>query len=112
MMAETPDSKSKSGSFKPQDLRDRSKHQQLRIFEEDRSTTGGAVAAHGDAEEGFERGEDMIAHGEATVGGSAGPDTTGAVAPPAERNRPGLATKLGGTPGANATSSGGRDGSY
>ena len=111
-MAESPDSESKSGSFTPQDLRDPSRHQHSRVFEEDHSTTGGASAADGGAEARFESGEDMVAHGEASVGDAPGSDTSGAVAAPAERNRPGLATKLGGTPGANATPSGGRDSSY
>jgi hypothetical protein len=111
-MADNPEPKSKSGSFTPQDLRDPSKHQHARIFEEDHSTTGGATSADKASEAPFERGDDMVAYGEASVGESPGPDTTGAVAPPAERNRPGLATKLGGTPGANAMPSGGRDGSY
>ena len=111
-MAENRESKVKSGSFTPQDMRDPSKHQHSRLFEEDHSTTGGAAAADGRSEAEFERGEDMIAHGEESVGESPGPDTTGAVAPPAERNRPGLSTGLGGTPGANAMPSGGRDGSY
>ncbi len=111
-MADHPDSKSKSGSFTPQDLRDPSKHQHSRIFEENNATTGGAIAADKASEAEFERGEDMVAFGEASVGDSPGTDTTGVVAPPAERNRPGLATKLGGTPGANAMPSGGRDGSY
>ena len=111
-MAGNPDATSKSGSFTPQDLRDPSKHQHSRLFEEDHSTTGGATAAEGESEARFGRGEDMVAYGEESVGESPGPDTTGAVAPPAERNRRGVATVLGGTPGANAMPSGGRDGSY
>ena len=111
-MAGNPDSAPKSGAFTPQDLRDPSKHQHSRVFEEDRSTTGGATAAEDDVKARFERGEDMVAYGEESVGEAPGPDTTGGVAPPAERNRPGMATELGGTPGANSMPSGGRDGSY
>lgn len=42
------------------------------------------------------------------VGDSAGPDTSGAVAKPAAERKPGASSKLGGTPGANATRSSGR----
>ena len=110
-MAENRDSQGKSGAFTPQDLADPAKHQQSQIFERENRpprTRGDEKAA----DERFEAGEDMLAKGMPTVGDAAGMDTTGAVAPPAARNRPGSSTKLGGTPGANATRSGGRDTDY
>ena len=97
---------SRSGNFTPRDLADPSKHQQSQIFEQDNRPERQAPGR--EARERFESGEDMIAGGEQNLGDAAGPDTSGVVAPPAERNRPGASTKLGGTPGANAMPSGGR----
>ncbi len=95
-----------SGNTTPQDLADPSKHQHGRLFEGDHPARG--VGAGETAHDRFEGGEDMLSANEPTVGESIGPDTTGAVAPPAGGNRAGASTKLGGTPSALSVS-GGRD---
>ena len=110
-MTENRSPGTKSGAFTPQDLADPTKHQQSQIFERENRPQRGAPGEQ-DAERAFEAGEDMIGHGEQSVGESPGRDTSGAVAPPAEANRPGASTKLGGTPGANAMRSDGRDTDY
>lgn len=48
--------------------------------------------------------------GERVVGQAAGPDTSGAVAPPAAGNMPGSSAELDGVPGALATDGKGRQG--
>ena len=111
-MAENRNPQSKSGSFTPQDLADPAKHQQSQIFERENRPPGTSAHEEDAAAERFEAGVDMLGKGLPTVGDAAGPDTTGAVAPPAVRNRPGSSTKLGGTPGANAMSSSWRDTDY
>ncbi len=111
-MAEKSNAGTKSGAFTPQDLADPAKHQQSQIFERDNRPPGSSPDVDGRADAHFEAGEDMLAKGTPAVGDAAGTVTTGAVAPPAARNRPGSSTKLGGTPGANAMSSGGRDTDY
>lgn len=110
-MADSPEPKSESGAVTPQGLDDPAKHQQTQIFERENRLQGASPDAGG-AQERFQAGEDMLAKGEPTVGDAAGPDTTGAVAPPAVGNRAGSSTKLGGTVGANAIASGGRDTDY
>ena len=111
-MAENSEPRAKSGAFTPQDLADPAKHQQSQIFERDNRPPGNSPDAEQGADARFEAGEDMLAKGTPTLGDAAGTDTTGAIAPPAARNRLGSSTKLGGTPGANAMSSGGRDTDY
>ena len=110
-MGENRDDEPGSGSFTPQDLADPTKHRHTQIFERENRPQGGSPGGE-DASESFQQGEDMIAGGEQSVGEAPGPDTSGAVAAPAERNRPGASTKLGGTPGANTMPSGGRDTDY
>jgi hypothetical protein len=111
-MAENSDTQAKSGAFTPQDLADPAKHQQTQIFERENRPPGTSADEERAAKARFEAGEDMLGSGTPTVGDAAGTDTTGAVAPPAVRSRPGSSSKLGGTPGANAMSSGGRDTDY
>lgn len=99
-MAEDRNMGQRTGNFTPQELADPSKHQQEQIFEQDNRPQRSAPGVNPEADDKFQRGEDMLARGEASVGNPIGPDTSGAVAPPAARNRPGAATELGGTPGA------------
>jgi hypothetical protein len=80
----------KSGNITPQDLADMAPHRHTDL-------AGGASGAPGATPAGV-------------IGDSAGTDTTGAVAAPAELGQPGAASKLGGTPGDLATSSRGRGG--
>ncbi len=96
------------GNVTPKDISDTSKHQQEQIFEKENRPSRHAPGVDEKAEERFRKGEDMLAKGERTLGEGAGPDSSGAVAKPAEQNRPGASTKLGGTPGAPATRSRGR----
>ena len=101
------DTRRHTGNVTPEELADPSRHQQAQIFGGETRPQGTGPGA-ADRQEAVEAGEDIAGAGNRTVGDSAGPDTTGAVAYPAGMNRPGLATKLGGTPGANAMGSGGR----
>ena len=107
-MAEDRETGARSGNMTPKDLADPSKHQHGQIFERDNRPQRSAPGLNPDAEDRFGKGEDMLARGEPSVGDSVGPDTTGAVAPPAAGNRPGASTKLGGTPSALSVP-GGRD---
>ncbi len=110
----------RSGNVTPQDIADPGKHRQTQVFETDNRPTGQPAGTREAAERRFEKGEDMRAAGERTLGEPAGPDTagqraggpdtTGAVAPPAESAKPGASTKLGGTPSPLATDSQGRQG--
>jgi hypothetical protein len=94
-----------TGNVTPDDLADPSKHRQQQIFERnDRPSLPPGETA----EPGAAAGGDVRGALEPSVGDAFGSDTTGAVAPPAELNRPGASTKLGGTPGAPATGSRGR----
>jgi hypothetical protein len=97
--------RSHTGNVTPDEIADPSKHRQQQIFERnDRLSLPPGQAA----EPGAAQGGDVQSALEPSVGDAFGSDTTGAVAPPAERNRPGASTKLGGTPGASATGSRGR----
>jgi hypothetical protein len=82
------------GKVTPDDVGDPRSHQQYQIFERDSRPR--RVAGSGE-----DRGSpppDMPGDENETVGDPAGSDTSRAVAQPAERSRPGAATKLGGTP--------------
>ena len=105
-MADKESAGPRSGNTTPQDLADPSKHQHGPLFEGDHPARG--VGARESAHERFEEGQDMVPANEPSVGDSIGPDTTGAVAPPAGGNRAGASTKLGGTPSALSVT-GGRD---
>ena len=107
-MADDRNTGPRSGKMTPQDQADPSKHQHGQVFERDNRPQRSAPGVNPEADDQFGNGEDMLARGEPSVGDSIGPDTTGAVAPPAARNRPGASTKLGGTPSALSVS-GGRD---
>lgn len=91
------------GNMTPEELADPSKHQQQQIFE-----TENRPPRSGETDSQAAEGREELGAVEPTAGQSAGPDTSGAVAHPAELNRPGASTKLGGTPSALATGSGGR----
>jgi len=110
-MADTTRGGVPSAPRTPPDLADPAKHRQTQPFENDNRPQRTAPGNEG-TDARFAAGEDMLGKGEQTVGQSPGPDTSGVVAPPAERNRPGASVDLGGTPGATAMPSGGRDTDY
>jgi hypothetical protein len=92
----------KSGNMKPEELADPSKHQQFQVFEEENRTPPlrpGTSGAAGDETKAGKIEEGIVGHVAAT-------DPTGVVVPPAEGNRPGSSTELGGTPSALTTSGG------
>ncbi len=98
----------RSGNMTPQDLADPSKHQHGQVFERETRPQRSTSGVNPDADDQCQAGEDMLGGGNAPIGDTVGPDTTGAVAPPAAGNHAGASTKLGGTPGALAVP-GGRD---
>ena len=100
-MAEERNRKPASGAMTPEEAADPGRHRQSQIFERENRPLGTQGP-----------GEDVRPDDLRGVGQAPGPDTSGAVARPAEANRPGASTKLGGTPGANAMGSGGRDTDY
>lgn len=104
-MANDNDKRPHRGNVTPDEIADPSKHQQRQVFETENRPTF-APGEKRDAQSGPD--EDPKLKGEPTVGRPAGPDTTGAVAHPSEMNQPGASTELGGTPGALATGSRGR----
>lgn len=94
---QTPD------ALTPSATKDTTNHQQQRVF-------GTENRANADAS--IEGKDATGTSGEQFVGQGAGPDTSGAVAPPSQTNRPGASVDLDGTPGALAPGSGGRQGNY
>ena len=100
-MADQRNRKPASGAMSPRHTADPGRHRQSQIFERENRPLGPQGP-----------GEDVKPEDLRGVGQAPGPDTSGAVAKPAEANRPGASTKLGGTPSANAMQSGGRDTDY
>ena len=100
-MADQPNAEAATGAMTPQETADPGRHRQSQIFERENRPLGSQGP-----------GEDVKPEDLRGVGQAPGPDTSGSVARPAEANRPGASTKLGGTPGANAMRSGGRDTDY
>jgi hypothetical protein len=100
-MADQRNAKPAPGAMSPPESANPGRHRQSQIFERETRP----LAPQGP-------GEDVPPEDLRGVGQAPGPDTSGAVARPAEANRPGASTKLGGTPGANAMQSGGRDTDY
>ena len=91
-----------TGNVTPEDLADRSLHRQQQIFETENRTAEENVAGASNHK------TTRTSPAAERVGDAAGRDTSGGVARPAEMNNPGASSKLGGTPGANATPSTGR----
>lgn len=100
-MANQQNRKPASTAMTPQETADPARHRQTQILEQENRPLGPQGP-----------GEDVKPDDLRGAGQAPGPDTSGAVARPAEANRPGASAKLGGTPGANAMRSGGRDTDY
>ena len=95
-----------TGNVTPEDLADRSLHRQQQVFETENRTPEENIAGVSNHE------TTRTSPAAEQVGDAAGRDTSRAVARLAEMNQPGASSKLGGTPGANATPSTGRGTNY
>jgi len=93
----------KSGNVTPDELADPTKHQEYQVFEEENRPPPFRPGTAGSQEK---EGKTRDNAGEGIVGHVAARDPSGAVAPPAEANKPGASTHLDGTPSALTTSEG------